>query len=323
MTYQMFALPLPLTTIFRVLLKDFCSRNMSGHNNLLDKVIENCLSRVSNLFFSHGNLPDVEIEARIRDIDSEVFNYVYSKLDSFPGWTTKKVLDTIDYVHASGTRGTVSSASAPVFIRKIQEERHFDVMVEGHRIRFACSSEESMPKPQPTDPIVQVRRKHRVSFNRKNEFLFELTKTQTGNTIEDATSAPVVCEIEIEWCNSKGNATSAAFTTESAEHMAKSFLMKVSDILQMKEHFEKRRASQSITNTSSASCQAKVEPPISHTQPKTGSSGPESNPSRSVLEIRAGPPSDAEQRRLYPPRSPIDSPPRHLLEAARAQGIIN
>ena len=135
-------------------------------------------------------------------------------------WTSKEVIDSVDVGHASKVRGTMRAGHAHSFILKTTAE-HEDVRVVGGGggnggghgaaaaaaaaaagggapsssptlLRFSLSTERELSHPPgPEDPPVNFRIKKRYRFNRKNEFLYELTAVKSGATLAAAQQAEI------------------------------------------------------------------------------------------------------------------------------------
>ena len=72
--------------------------------------------------------------------------------------------------------------------------------------------------------------KRRYRYNRKGEFLFELTEVRGGSTITEAQSAPSTYEVELEWC---GHETAKSLLPQpgGSKFLVEKFLLKVADLI--------------------------------------------------------------------------------------------
>lgn len=193
-------------------------------------------------FASHGADELYEIEVKLKAVDERQFLHIRSRLDSFPHWLRKSSVETHDYNHRSGTRKTTEGTSARYLIKTRIDDR--DVTGDsGRHVRFSLSSEEECNAPDASDEVDVVRIKLRHSFNRKNEFLYELTEVRSGRTLAEARSSPATYEVELEWCGQAGaDAFAEAFAAQvpaagrpasAAAALAEKLLMKVQDLVEM------------------------------------------------------------------------------------------
>ena len=174
-------------------------------------------------------------------MSSAVFASVLGRLQRSDGWASSSTELTTDIIHRSGTRGTVRGRGIePTFLIKEASEAKVDLEVASSSssrapagatvaMRLSCSSERSMPMPGAQDPPELFRLKTRHSFNRKQEFLYELTEVRSGPSMELAAAAAPVFEVELEWC---GQAAAKACPGGPALLRDK-FLAKLQDICNM------------------------------------------------------------------------------------------
>lgn len=154
-------------------------------------------------FTKHGGSSDVELEARVREVDGDKFEELLRKLKSNPLWSQKPVTVTSsDLVHASGVRETRGGPEGTLFLRK-QKLETFDIFGTDthHPVRLQASSEK--PTAADTTPLSIVRHKKRHTFVHKNLFKFELTEVKSGPSWETAVNEDSEFEIEVEYCGQK------------------------------------------------------------------------------------------------------------------------
>jgi hypothetical protein len=179
-------------------------------------------------------------------VSAPVFSAVLSKLERFDGWTWRRTVETTDTMYASGVRCTVrGDGGAPSYLAKQDADGRVDVLVGGGAggagggggagvtMRISCNSEVPVPPPRSGDAVVFVRLKRRTTFNRKEEFLYDLTEVRSGETRALAAAAPPTYEVELEWCG-QPRAAAGEFGAVpgggAARLMADKFIAKVRDI---------------------------------------------------------------------------------------------
>jgi len=189
--------------------------------------------------------PLYELEARIKGIDAVSFAYIRRQLDSCVDWRSTEVLTTVDIAYSSGSRGTTAfdsvkgTQSQPsTYIFKTQVEC-IDVNLNTggggagsapEMLRCSCETEEPAPVPRPGDLPENYRFKRRYRYDRKGEFLFELTEVRGGQTIAEAQSAPPSFEVELEWCG-RDTAKSLLPQPGGSKFLVEKFLLKVADLI--------------------------------------------------------------------------------------------
>ena len=223
----------------------------------------------------HGSDPLYELEVKIKGINEFIYFFIKKRLESFNDWTKKELIECTDITHQSHIRGTIRAGVSPIFIMKKSMEVFDIPIITDHKIvetnntkketttstshnssssshsssksssssstssptivRFTCSTE--IPKTQPLDSDLPInfRLKRRYRYNRKNEFLYELTQVQSGKTFEDAKSSKSIDhEVELEWM---GHTIAKQYQNQRGgiQFLVEKFLMKVADLLVMKE----------------------------------------------------------------------------------------
>lgn len=151
-------------------------------------------------FSRYGGSSEVELEARVREIDPDKFEELLRKLRSNPAWSQKPVTVTSsDLVHVSGVRETRGGPEGVSFLRKLKLGT-FDVFGTDthHPVRLQASSEK--PTAADSTPLSVVRHKKRHTFVHKNLFKFELTEVKSGPSWETAMNEDWEYEIEVEYC---------------------------------------------------------------------------------------------------------------------------
>ena len=216
-------------------------------------------------FASYGSDSQLEIESRIRGGVSEgVYRYVLRKFLEANCWESDvKEEETLDVSFAGAARirgtywmsssagrggdggggggggvGVLSHGAVPRYLRKEKEEdpcdfEHVDKATGlTLPIRMSCSSEVQLDWIRAGGHEVQhVRYKRRHSFNRKNEFQYDLTEVRSGGTMEEArTSRSVEYEIELEWIGQNSVKAGKYDSLGGAKHLAEKYLLKVADM---------------------------------------------------------------------------------------------
>ena len=193
-------------------------------------------------FERYGAEPSAEIEARIcGGVSATVFYAVLTKLRGFRDWSSEPVVeDTMDVVHRSGVRGTQRAGVVGVtFLSKEALEERLDVTAVsgagvGVSIRFSVHREQPMPAPHAYDAPTLFRLKRRYKFERKAEFVFDLTEVRSGPNRSSAEAEAPVYEVEIEWIGQRrmteiiGPGGPARFA-----FLAKKYLAKVQDTVDL------------------------------------------------------------------------------------------
>ncbi|KAJ1630086.1 hypothetical protein T492DRAFT_1006064 [Pavlovales sp. CCMP2436] len=178
---------------------------MAGAGNLVAQSLRAEETRVKlHAWFSrYGGSTEVEIEARVREVDPALFEQQLRKMRTNKGWSQKPVtITSSDLLHASGVRETRGSPEGTSFMRK-QKIDTFDVFGTDshHPVRLQASSEKPCAADQ--TPLSVVRHKKRHTFVHKNLFKFELTEVKSGPSWESACQADTEFEIEIEYCGQR------------------------------------------------------------------------------------------------------------------------
>lgn len=182
-------------------------------------------AKVHSWFSRYGGSNEVEIEARIKEIDASKFEEMLRKLHTNKAWSVKPtVVRSADIIRQSGVRESQGGPEGHVFLRK-QRLDTFDVFGTDthHPVRLQASSE----KPVAPDhtPISCVRHKQRHTFVHKNMFKFELTEVKQGPSWEAAFTEDSEFEIEVEYCG-QGRFHEG---TDYVTYLIDSFLGKVKD----------------------------------------------------------------------------------------------
>jgi hypothetical protein len=187
---------------------------------------EDLRATLEEWFREHRFNPQMEIEARLRDVTEKQFDAVLSKLKKNDKWTRTESVNTKDIVYMSGIRETQSDRGS-TFLRKTTSDFR-DVTDEASgktTVRISLQKEEPMASVSDSDQPQCVRYKHRNSFEHKKMFLFELTRVWQGRTSELAKTANPQFEIELEF---KGQLEEAV---QEPSSLASSFLLKIEDLL--------------------------------------------------------------------------------------------
>ena len=188
---------------------------MSGFPDVLTK------EALCKWFDQHARNPQMEIEARIKNITQMGFEAVLKHMKANKGWSnTPEYHMTLDRMHSSGVRETVDvNTHRSTYLRKNRAGMFEVPATREHEVRFAVSSEHVSPSD---DSVIQTwRHKRRICFVHKKMFSFELTQVRQGSSEQDALRAPVVYEIEIEYCGQRLD------PAPPAQYLADSLLMKV------------------------------------------------------------------------------------------------
>lgn len=151
-------------------------------------------------FSRYGGSAEVELEARVREVDEAKFEELLRKLRSNPHWSQKPVTVTSsDLVHASGVRETRGGPEGTSYLRK-QKLETFDVFGTDshHPVRLQASTER--PAAADSTPLSIVRHKKRHTFVHKGLFKFELTEVKAGPSWETAIGEDSEYEVEVEYC---------------------------------------------------------------------------------------------------------------------------
>jgi hypothetical protein len=160
-------------------------------------------AKLHGWFSRWGSSTEVEIEARVREVDPAKFEHLLRKLRSNPHWSVAPVtITSSDLLHASGVRETRGGPEGTSFLRK-QKLETFDVFGTDshHPVRLQASSEK--PVGPCTTPLSMVRHKRRHTFVHKGLFKFELTEVKTGPSWETACHEDSEYEIEVEYCGQR------------------------------------------------------------------------------------------------------------------------
>ena len=224
---------------------------------------------VEKWFEAYGSDSSLEIESRIKGgVSSSVFQYVLRKLGEANCWEAPvREVETWDVVFtgSSRVRATYSLnysdektdgsgvggggggggggasrtcvVSGPTYLRKEKEEdpfdfEHLDKATGLHLpVRISCHCEIPLESVKAGLVVQHARYKKRHSFNRKNEFQYDLTEVRSGSTVEEArASRSVEYEIELEWIGQKAAKEGRYAALGGAKHLAEKYLLKVQDI---------------------------------------------------------------------------------------------
>ena len=183
--------------------------------------------RVLSWFKGNSDNPEIEVEARIKDVSQLGFETVLRNLASNKGWSnTPKERTTLDLIHASGVRETHDDAQKVSFMRKERHEQfNCECGTSGYEVRFAVASEtEERIGFQDSSEVSTWRYKQRIHFVHKGLFAFDLTKVKQGATQQLAKQAETTYEIEVEFCGQKD--AIAAKEQQKAAYLTDSMLMK-------------------------------------------------------------------------------------------------
>ena len=199
-----------------------------------------CLDAVLQWFRAHAADAEVEIEARVKDVTDDEFDFVTRRLASNPNWTSDRTTKMVDvtYPGYNRVRGTFD-ATAPAetrtvsFIKKDRVVYPVDVSTGAPWhivIRFSLTREVAVPGPPPGTVGDHFRIKSRRSFVHKRVVAYELTRVQTGESESDAEAQRPQCEVELEWC---GQAAMSSAGAPSVDDAALGFLSNVDDVVDM------------------------------------------------------------------------------------------
>jgi len=176
-------------------------------------------------FSNHSRNPKMEIEARIKGVTHAGFEAVLGKMRENKGWSKPpKRAETWDLIHASQVRETRDVETRTTSFMKKQRGSIHDTQASAeHAVRFGVSSE--TPCDHDDSAVHMYRHKTRYTFVHKGMFAFELTRVQQGASTQLARDAPVVHEIELEFCGQRLE------PPPNPQYLADSMLMKVQDIV--------------------------------------------------------------------------------------------
>uniref|UniRef100_A0A7S0L938 mRNA 5'-phosphatase n=1 Tax=Coccolithus braarudii TaxID=221442 RepID=A0A7S0L938_9EUKA len=174
-------------------------------------------------FMQYTTNPQIEIEARIRDVKQMGFEAVLAHLKSNTQWSnTPEMRETLDLVHVSGVRETRGTGTRS-FLRK-NKINHVEFQGSpAHAVRIAVAEE--LPCGEDESPVQTYRFKRRITFVHKGMFAFELTQVRSGWSEQEARSSPIMHEIEIEFCGQKLR------PSPNPQYLADSMLMKLKDLV--------------------------------------------------------------------------------------------
>mmetsp|Transcript_941 Transcript_941/g.2529 ORF Transcript_941/g.2529 Transcript_941/m.2529 type:complete len:314 (-) Transcript_941:165-1106(-) len=187
--------------------------------------VDETRAKLHSWFSRHGGSGEVEIEARVREVDLAKFEELLRRLHTNKAWSVKPtIIRSADIIRQSGIRESQGGPEGHVFLRK----ERLDVLdVHGtdthHPVRLQASSEKRVA-PDHT-PISCVRHKQRHTFIHKNMFKFELTEVKQGPSWEAAFVEDSEYEIEIEYCGQKIFKEGADYV----RYLIDSFIGKVKD----------------------------------------------------------------------------------------------
>jgi hypothetical protein len=209
------------------------------------------MRHLEDWFGSFGGDPTYELESRIRGgVSVGVFRRVLKKLLEANCWVRPpreeetwdvlftgagRVRATYSGVGGGGEGGSAAAAAAPPprYLRKEKEEEphDFDVRDPGTHltipVRLSCNSELPVESLRQGMEVKYVRHKKRHSFNRKNEFQYDLTEVRSGTSVEEArASSKVEYEIELEWVGQK-----SFEALGGAKALAEKYYLKILDIV--------------------------------------------------------------------------------------------
>lgn len=132
-----------------------------------------------------------------------------------------------------GGEGGAAAAPPPRYLRKEKEEEPHDFEVKDPAtllaipVRLSCNSELPVESLRQGMEVKYVRHKKRHSFNRKNEFQYDLTEVRSGTSVEEArASTKVEYEIELEWVGQK-----SFEALGGAKALAQKYYLKILDIV--------------------------------------------------------------------------------------------
>jgi hypothetical protein len=160
-------------------------------------------TKLHSWFSRYGNSAEVEIEARVKDVDQHKWMHLLRQLSSNKHWSVPPVtIKSSDVLHASGVRESRGGPEGTCFMRKNRIDT-FEVYGSEthHPVRLQASSEK--PVAQDVTPISMVRHKKRHTFVHKGLFKFELTEVRAGPSWETALANDSEYEVEVEYCGQR------------------------------------------------------------------------------------------------------------------------
>ncbi len=199
------------------------------------------MSTLMQWFRRFATDPEVEIEARVKDVTDDEFVFVSQRLETNPSWSADVSTTMVDVTYAGfdRVRGTYDGQAAPgaravSFIKKERIEFPLDISTgEPHHIwvRFALSREKRVSGPPRGVEGNHFRVKKRRSFVHNHQVAYELTRVQSGGSEEQALASRAQCEVELEWC---GQATVPNNpNAETLSDLALGFVTKIDDVIDM------------------------------------------------------------------------------------------
>jgi len=181
-------------------------------------------AKLFSWFQRYGTSAEMEIEARVREVDDVKFEELLKKLRSFPGWTAREEVVSTDILHESGVRETrpMQGPSTFMFKEKIDQLDVFGTD-DHHPVRLSVSSERPVRADNTAWRLVRHKKRH--TFVHKGTFKFELTEVKQGPSWETASREDSEFEVEVEYCGQ------AACRPEQKyfQYLVQSFLGKVLD----------------------------------------------------------------------------------------------
>ena len=210
------------------------------------------MGQIADWLFDCGQSGEMELEARIKNVTQEGFDYMLAKLRAAGVWSSTASSATVDTSYSGGARGTRSlddPAAQEQFIKKGRSRKMDCELIVGGvtcPVRFAMQREAVVSGVGRTT-TGYVRVKRRETFVYKRSFKYELTTVQSGSSLEEALQTVGVPEVEVEWCGREGYVAALAKGPtpdgRSLEvEIAQGLLRKVRDLIAMHSRGEEKAA---------------------------------------------------------------------------------
>jgi len=186
-------------------------------------------AKLHSWFERYGSSTELEIEARVREVDPAKFEQLLRKLNTNPNWSVKPtVIASTDILHQSGVRESRGGPEGTVFMRK-QRVETFDIFGTDthHPVRLQVSTEKPTSADQSSWSLVRHKKRH--TFVHKNLFKFELTEVKQGPSWETAAEEDSEFEIEVEYCGQR------KWEPKMVGYLCDSFIGKVLDAAMVAE----------------------------------------------------------------------------------------
>ncbi len=114
----------------------------------LDRALFDAAPALDRWFLEHGSNSQMELEAKLKDVDEHTFHAIRERLDSNPAWAARSTVVTVDTLYPTKLRGTAVVGVGGVLAQPSFEFKEkagtLDVSLldTDDRVRFSLSSEE-------------------------------------------------------------------------------------------------------------------------------------------------------------------------------------